>query len=52
LTGRDTGRRNEIMSAVRELRSSERDHGAPGRSLMTHSRPPIEPSELVLVSET
>jgi hypothetical protein len=38
LTGRDTGRRNEIMSAVRGLRSSERDHGAPGRSLMTHMR--------------
>jgi hypothetical protein len=38
LTRRDTGRRNEIMSAVRGLRSSERDHGAPGRSLMTQIR--------------
>jgi hypothetical protein len=37
LTRRDTGRRNEIMSAVRGLRSSERDHGAPGRSLITQS---------------
>jgi class 3 adenylate cyclase len=38
LSRRDTGRRNEIMSAVRGLRSSERDHGAPGRSLTTRSR--------------
>ena len=38
LTRRDTGPRNEIMSAVRGLRSSERDHVAPGRSLMVESR--------------
>jgi putative transposase len=29
------GRRSEIMPAFRGLRSSERVHGAPGRSLMT-----------------
>src|SRR5262249_41350996 len=31
----DTSRHSEIMSAFRGLRSSERDHGALGRSLMT-----------------
>jgi hypothetical protein len=37
LTRRDTSRHSEIMSAFRGLRSSERDHGALGRSLMTQS---------------
>jgi hypothetical protein len=39
LTSRDIGRRSEIMSAFRGLRSSERDHGALGRSLMTRNGP-------------
>ena len=39
-----TCRRSGIMSAFRGLQSSEGHHGAPGRSLMTHSRLFDDPS--------
>ena len=51
LTRRGTGRRSEIMSTFRGLRSSDGNHGAPGPSLLTHPGLPSTPAHVRLCGE-